>query len=62
MIAATADVHDLIVVTRNVRDLEQLGLRTLNPFTLITKSFDAGLQISLFRKLKLTSCASAFQL
>jgi toxin FitB len=32
MIAATADVHDLIVVTRSVRDFEQLGLRTLNPF------------------------------
>lgn len=32
MIAATADVHDLIVVSRNVRDFEQLGLRTLNPF------------------------------
>jgi predicted nucleic acid-binding protein len=32
MIAATADVHGLIVVTRNVRDFEQLGLRTLNPF------------------------------
>jgi len=32
MIAATADLHDLIVVTRNVRDFEQLGLRGLNPF------------------------------
>jgi predicted nucleic acid-binding protein len=32
MIAATADLHDLIVVTRNVRDFEQVGLRTLNPF------------------------------
>lgn len=32
MIAATADVHNLIVVTRNVRDFEQLGARTFNPF------------------------------
>jgi len=32
MIAATAEVHNLIVVTRNVRDFEQLGIRTLNPF------------------------------
>jgi predicted nucleic acid-binding protein len=32
MIAATADLHDLIVVTRNVRDFEQLGLRALSPF------------------------------
>lgn len=32
MIAATAAVHNLLVVTRNVRDFEQLGARTLNPF------------------------------
>ncbi len=32
MIAATADVHNLIVVTRNVRDFERLGIRTLDPF------------------------------
>jgi predicted nucleic acid-binding protein len=32
MIAATADVHGLIVVTRNVRDFVGLGARTLNPF------------------------------
>jgi len=32
MIAATAEVHNLVVVTRNVRDFEQLGARTLNPF------------------------------
>jgi toxin FitB len=32
MIAATAHVHDLTVVTRNVRDFERLGVRTLNPF------------------------------
>jgi len=32
MIAATAAVHNLIVVTRNVRDFEGLGVHTLNPF------------------------------
>jgi hypothetical protein len=32
MIAATAEVHGLIVVTRNVRDFAALGVRTLNPF------------------------------
>ncbi len=33
MIAATAIVHDLTVVTRNVRDFIPFGLPTLNPFT-----------------------------
>ncbi len=32
MIAATAEVHGLIVVTRNVRDFAALGVRTLNPW------------------------------
>jgi predicted nucleic acid-binding protein len=32
MIAATAVTHDLTVVTRNVRDFEVFGVRTLNPF------------------------------
>ncbi len=32
MIASTALVHNLVVVTRNVRDFEPLGVRTLNPF------------------------------
>jgi predicted nucleic acid-binding protein len=32
MIAATAIVHNLTVVTRNVRDFDRLGVRTLNPF------------------------------
>lgn len=34
MIAATAIVHDLTVVTRNVRDFEQFGVKTFNPFTM----------------------------
>lgn len=32
MIAATAKVHDLTVVTRNVRDFAHFGVRTLDPF------------------------------
>lgn len=32
LIAATATVHHLIVVTRNVRDFVPLGVETLNPF------------------------------
>ncbi len=32
MIAATALVHGLIVVTRNVRDFEPFGVQLLNPF------------------------------
>jgi toxin FitB len=33
MIAATATVHQLTVVTRNVRDFDRLGVKTLNPFS-----------------------------
>jgi toxin FitB len=32
MIAATAIVHGLTVVTRNVKDFEQFGVPVLNPF------------------------------
>ena len=31
MIAATARMHDLVVVTRNVADYKMLGVRTLDP-------------------------------
>lgn len=31
-IAATARVHRLVVVTRNLRDFKTLGVETLNPF------------------------------
>ena len=33
MIAATAHIHGLIVVTRNVRDFKPLRVPTLDPFT-----------------------------
>jgi predicted nucleic acid-binding protein len=33
MIAATALIHNLTVVTRNVRDFDQFGVRILNPFS-----------------------------
>jgi predicted nucleic acid-binding protein len=32
LIAATALIHDLIVVTRNVDDFSSTGVRLLNPF------------------------------
>ena len=32
MIAATSNVHGLTVVTRNVADFQELGLKVLNPF------------------------------
>lgn len=32
LIAATAKVHDMVVVTRNVKDFEQAGVQVLNPF------------------------------
>jgi predicted nucleic acid-binding protein len=32
LLAATALVHDLTLVTRNVRDVESTGVRVLNPF------------------------------
>jgi toxin FitB len=36
MIAATATVHGLTVVTRNVRDFEAFNVPTLNPFDIKT--------------------------
>lgn len=32
LIAATALIHDLVLVTRNTRDVERSGVRLLNPF------------------------------
>lgn len=32
LIAATAIVHDLVLVTRNVRDMRDTGVKLLNPF------------------------------
>lgn len=37
MIAATAIVHDLIVVTRNVRDFRGFSVRTFDPFAIKRK-------------------------
>src|SRR5215471_10468584 len=34
MIAATAAIHRLTIVTRNVRDLESFGVPTFNPFAM----------------------------
>ncbi len=36
MIAATAAVYNLTVVTRNVRDFEVFNVPTLNPFDIKT--------------------------
>jgi predicted nucleic acid-binding protein len=33
MVAATALAHDLTVVTRNVRDFQETGVKIVNPFT-----------------------------
>ena len=33
LIAATALVHDLVVVTRNRSDFEKAGVKVLDPFT-----------------------------
>jgi predicted nucleic acid-binding protein len=33
LIAATALVHDLIIVTRNTRDFDGIGVATINPWT-----------------------------
>jgi toxin FitB len=32
LLAATALVHDLVLITRNVKDVEATGVRCLNPF------------------------------
>lgn len=32
LIAATALVHDLVIVTRNVRDFQTAGVATINPW------------------------------
>ena len=37
-VAATASVHRMVVVTRNVRDFRTLGVDTLNPFERIAKA------------------------
>jgi hypothetical protein len=38
MIAATARVHHLTVVTRNVADFKGFGVKVLNPFGVARKS------------------------
>lgn len=41
-LAATARVHDLVVVTRNVDDFDGRGVRVLNPFAKQPKIVDHG--------------------
>ena len=36
MVEATADVHGLTVVTRNVADFKSFGVALLNPFAKLT--------------------------
>ena len=36
LLAATAKVHALILATRNVRDLSDVGLHVVNPFEFVT--------------------------
>jgi hypothetical protein len=33
MIAATSRIHDMVIVTRNVKDFANFGVRVFNPFT-----------------------------
>jgi predicted nucleic acid-binding protein len=33
MIAATAQIHQLTLVTRNIRDFDSCGIPLFNPFT-----------------------------
>jgi toxin FitB len=40
MIAATARVHDLTVVTRNIKDFENFEVKLLNPFEFKQRSRD----------------------
>ena len=40
MIAATARIHRLVVVTRNVRDFEGFGVEVFNPFPAATEGRD----------------------
>ena len=40
MIAATARIHRLVVVTRNVRDFEGFGAEVFNPFPAATEGRD----------------------
>jgi toxin FitB len=41
MIAATARIHHLIVVTRNVKDFSGFGVQILNPFTSKPKALNS---------------------
>lgn len=41
LIASTAKIHDLIVVTRNTRDFDGLGVAVLNPWTAVGEAGEA---------------------
>jgi predicted nucleic acid-binding protein len=44
MIAATARVHRLTVVTRNVKDFEGFGVQILNPFEFVEGTTKSGVE------------------
>lgn len=42
LLAATARIHNLILATRNVKDLQDVDVKIVNPFEYGTDSYDAG--------------------
>lgn len=42
MLAATARIHDLVLATRNVKDLQGIDVKIVNPFEYGSDSYDTG--------------------